>query len=151
MHIIVVPRLMTGRWRKHLSRGTDGYVKLEDKQVWDLSQHCYEPVVIFLCLPFVSSNPKLQERGRLLDRFRRTVLEQQLPQVSSMRRRDILRQLFMQRAATLPRVRVRAADRVLNRWELETSPFGKNSMKTANCWKKKMRKCVSKRLERATI
>jgi hypothetical protein len=93
MHIIVVPRLMTGRWRKHLSRGTDGYAKLEDKEVWDLSKH-YEPVLIFLCLPFVSSNPKLQERGRLLDRFRRTVLEQQLPQVSSLRRRDILRQLL---------------------------------------------------------
>jgi hypothetical protein len=93
MHIIVVPRLVTGRWRKHLSRGTDGYAKLEDKEVWELSQH-YEPVLIFLCLPFVCSNPKLQERGRLLDRFRRTVLEQQLPQVSSMRRRDILRQLL---------------------------------------------------------
>jgi hypothetical protein len=29
MHIVVIPRLMTGRWRRHLGRGTDGYFKLD--------------------------------------------------------------------------------------------------------------------------
>jgi hypothetical protein len=34
MHVIVVPRLMTGRWRRHLTRGgTDGYAKLDDVEV----------------------------------------------------------------------------------------------------------------------
>jgi hypothetical protein len=36
MHIIVVPRLMTGRWRRHLGRGNDGYFKLDCPFVWDL-------------------------------------------------------------------------------------------------------------------
>jgi hypothetical protein len=25
-HIIIIPRLMTGHWCKHLTRGTDGYM-----------------------------------------------------------------------------------------------------------------------------
>jgi hypothetical protein len=42
MHLIIVPRLMTGRWRKHLNHGTDGCSRLEDKEVLDLTHH-YEP------------------------------------------------------------------------------------------------------------
>jgi hypothetical protein len=68
MHLIVILRLMTGRWQKHLGRGTDGSSKLEDEEVWELSQH-FEPLLIYLCLPFCSSNPKLEERGCLLERF----------------------------------------------------------------------------------
>jgi hypothetical protein len=93
MHMIVIPRLMTGRWRRHLSRGTDGYSRLGDAEVWDLTHH-YEPLLIFLCLPFRSENPKLQERGRLMDRFKRALYEEWVPPISSVRRRDILRQLF---------------------------------------------------------
>jgi hypothetical protein len=101
MHLIIVPRLMTGRWRKHLGRGTDGSSRLEDKTVWDLTHH-YEPILIYLCLPFHSSNPKLEERGRLLERFRRTLYEQRVPETSTIRRRDILRQLFREARKLCP-------------------------------------------------
>jgi hypothetical protein len=93
MHLIVIPRLMTGRWRKHLGRGTDGYSRLEDSEVWDIKHH-FEPLLIYLCLPFCSSNPKFQERIRILERFRRALYEQRLPETPSLRRRDILRQLL---------------------------------------------------------
>jgi hypothetical protein len=39
MHILLVPRLMMGRWRRHLTRGTDGYARLDDMEVWDISSH----------------------------------------------------------------------------------------------------------------
>jgi hypothetical protein len=101
MHIIVIPRLMTGRWRRHLNRGTDGYSKLDDEEVWNLSAH-YEPLLIYVCFPFCSSNPKLQERSRLLDRFHRIVYEQRLPATPTLKRRDLLRQLFCDARALCP-------------------------------------------------
>jgi hypothetical protein len=59
-HIILVPRLMTGRWRRHLTRGTDGYIKIDDPAVWNLDSQ-FEPLLAFFCLPFNTCNPKLKE------------------------------------------------------------------------------------------
>jgi hypothetical protein len=61
MHIILVPRLMTGRWRRHLTRACDGYIKIDDPAVWDLDSQ-FEPLLVFFCLPFCSHDPKLSER-----------------------------------------------------------------------------------------
>jgi hypothetical protein len=101
MHLIVIPRLMTGRWRRHLNRGTDGYSKLDDREVWDLSNH-YEPLLIYLCLPFLSSNPKQAARRRLLDRISRTLSERTVLPTSSGRRRDLLRQLLLEARQLCP-------------------------------------------------
>ena len=46
MHIMVVPRVMTGRWRKHLTRGTDFYFRLDSGKVWPWKKH-FEPLLIF--------------------------------------------------------------------------------------------------------
>ena len=35
-HVVVVPRLFTSYWRKHLTRATDFYFKLSCSPVWDL-------------------------------------------------------------------------------------------------------------------
>jgi hypothetical protein len=102
MHMIVVPRLMTGRWRRHLTRGTDGYgAKMDDVEVWDLSSH-HEPLLIFFCLPFRSEDPKQKERQDLLARIQRVLLEQEMPAISTSRRRDILRQLLREARALCP-------------------------------------------------
>jgi hypothetical protein len=93
MHIIVVPRIMTGRWRRHLTRGTDGYARLDDKEVWDLSSH-FEPLLIYFCLPFRSAEPKFEKRRELLVRIQRIVLEQRVPAVCLSRRRHLLRKLL---------------------------------------------------------
>jgi hypothetical protein len=39
MHIILVPRLMIGCWQRQLNWGRDGYSRLDDEKVWDLSCH----------------------------------------------------------------------------------------------------------------
>ncbi len=101
MHLLIVPRLMTGRWRRHLTRGTDGYSILKDEAVWNITQH-YEPLLIFVCLPFRSDTPKLQERSHLLERFKRIVYEQGVPAPSTSQRRDLLRKLFCDARSLCP-------------------------------------------------
>jgi hypothetical protein len=93
MHMIVVLRLMTGRWKRHLTCGTDGYARLDDQEVWDISSH-YEPVLIYFCLLYRNANPKFEKRRELLVQIQRVVLEQQLQAVSSRRRRHFLRKLL---------------------------------------------------------
>lgn len=63
MHMIAVPHLMTGRWRKHLNQGADGYARLDDVEVWDLSCR-YEALLIYFCLPFCSKDPKWEDNGK---------------------------------------------------------------------------------------
>lgn len=94
MHIIVVPRLMTGRWRRHLGRGTDGYFKLDCPFVWDLKTH-FEPVLIYVCLPYVSSRPRLVERSKLLDEFRGALPKAGMPPLSARGGRVVLRKLLL--------------------------------------------------------
>jgi hypothetical protein len=94
MHIIIVPRLMTGRWRRHLGRGTDGYFKLDCPALWDLKTH-FEPVLIYVCLPYVSSSPKLSERNKLLDKFRGALPSADMPPLSASRGRAILRKFLL--------------------------------------------------------
>jgi hypothetical protein len=60
MHIVLVPRIMTGRWRKHLTRGIDFYCGMDSNKVWPLKEH-FEPLLIFVCLPYFSSQAR-QER-----------------------------------------------------------------------------------------
>jgi hypothetical protein len=65
LHLIVTPRLMTGRWRRHLIRETDFYFKIPAGacSIWGADQH--EPILIFVCLPFDISNPNLSRLARL--------------------------------------------------------------------------------------
>jgi hypothetical protein len=99
MHVIVVPRVMTGQWCRHLTRGTDVYFKLDWDEVWPLSEQ-YEPLLIFVCLPYVSHSLNLESRTKLLEEFRRFMLRDELSQVAEVQRRDFLRK-FLQRARAL--------------------------------------------------
>jgi hypothetical protein len=51
MHLIVVPRLMTGRWRRHLTRGLDFNFRVEWEDVWPIKEQ-FEPLLIFVCFPY---------------------------------------------------------------------------------------------------
>jgi hypothetical protein len=101
MHIVVIPRLMTGRWRRHMSRGTDFYFKVDWVDIWPLKTH-YEPVLIFVCLPYLSHRPDFNGINSLLDRFRGAVLQDNMSGISTRKRRDILRKLFKQTRALCP-------------------------------------------------
>jgi hypothetical protein len=95
MHLIVVPpHLMTGRWRRHLGRGSDMYFKIKDcSEVWELSTQ-FEPLLIFVCLPYVTYMPKLKERQELLDEFQGGLPREEFPEISSGTRRTILCKLL---------------------------------------------------------
>ena len=81
LHIIIVPRLMTGRWRRHLTRGTDIHFLL-DNEVWDVSVQ-FEPLLIFCAVPFRSENPRLARRKQLLEKYGRGLSQmRQIPAVS---------------------------------------------------------------------
>jgi hypothetical protein len=93
MHIVVVPRAMTGRWRRHMTRGTDFYFKMDWEGVWPLSEQ-YEPLLIFVCLPFESHSPGHDKREKLLEEFRRFMLQDKLQKVPEVQRRNFMRKLL---------------------------------------------------------
>jgi hypothetical protein len=99
MHLIMVPRIMTGRWRRHLTRGSEIYVKIDWPEIWPLDRH-FEPVLMFLCLPYRSCNPQLGEQEKFLVEFRRAMLCPFLSEASEERRRYLLRK-FLLRARSL--------------------------------------------------
>jgi hypothetical protein len=97
MHIVVVPRVMTGRWRRHLTQGTDLYFKMDWNGVWPLSEQ-FEPLLIFVCLPYESPSPGHEKRDKLLE-----VLRDNLQEVPEVQRRDFLRK-FLKQAGALQRL-----------------------------------------------
>ena len=99
MHLVVVPRVMTGLWRRHMTRGSDFYFKIDWPDIWPLKSQ-FEPLLIFVCLPYRSANPRLEERERLLETFRRSLLVDEVREISAGGRRDLLRKL-LQRARSL--------------------------------------------------
>ena len=59
LHLVVVPRLMTGRCRHALTRTSDVYFRMDWEDCWPLSFH-YEPGLCFVCLPTAVASPKLR-------------------------------------------------------------------------------------------
>ena len=99
MHLVVAPRLMTGLWRRHLTRECDFYFKIPagSCSLWGANQH--EPVPIFVCLPFAIARPNFEVRHRLLEDFYRLVLKEGLWQGSGKRGGHILRKLLLRARA----------------------------------------------------
>ena len=106
LHIVVVPRLMTGHWRRMLLRQTDF------STVVPLGSSCwpdtmFEPLMIFVCFPHIAYSPwRLKGTTFLVsvDGELRT-----LPAYREKRRRHLLRQLFFRtrRLQTVPEGLVR--------------------------------------------
>jgi hypothetical protein len=99
LHLIVAPRLFTGRWRRHMTRECDFYFTIPagDCSLWGAAQ--YEPVLIFLCLPFTISRPNFQVRQRLLEDCHRSMRKDGLWQGTGKRGGCILRQLLVRARA----------------------------------------------------
>ena len=93
MHLVFVPRLFTSRWRKHLTRFTDTYIRVVWDQVWDLESH-FEPLLCFIAVPYRVEDPCLTERRDLVDRFHRSLRERGVSAISSRECWDLLRQLL---------------------------------------------------------
>jgi hypothetical protein len=55
-HVVVVPRLMTGRWRKKMSKEADIMIEIPaGTSFWPSSMH--EPLILFICLPLCRYQP----------------------------------------------------------------------------------------------
>jgi hypothetical protein len=101
MHIVAVPRVMTGRWRKHLTRGTDFYLKVDWSDVWPLDE-MFEPLLIFVCVPYRTDDPKLEERAQLLEDFRGELLRDNVRSIPAVQRRHLLRKFLLRARALCP-------------------------------------------------
>jgi MarR-like DNA-binding transcriptional regulator SgrR of sgrS sRNA len=71
----------------------DGYAKLDNIEVWNLNDQ-FEPLLIYLCLPFHSKDPKQKERSNLLAQIQWTLLEQPVPALCSSQWRNLLVKLL---------------------------------------------------------
>ena len=92
-HIVIVPRVMTGYWRRQLTRVADGYQRLGWDGVWNLSRE-HEPVLIFFVLPLISSLPMIDTRGKIMDQLRWVLSG--VCQEGDMSRRNLMRRLLQQ-------------------------------------------------------
>jgi hypothetical protein len=101
LHVVVVPRLMTGRWWRLMIRHTDGYARLLASNVWPLNEHC-EPLLIFVAFPFRSWEPQHRHRARLLERFQRVMLGEGLQTAFGSKRRALLRELLVKARDVCP-------------------------------------------------
>ena len=101
MHLVVVPRVMTGRWRRTLTRGSEFYLRLDWNEVWDLKTN-FEPLLLFVCIPYRSDFPKLAEQEKLLDEFRRSMLWNDLSEKPDSFRRHLLRKLLLSARSLCP-------------------------------------------------
>ena len=93
MHLCLVPRLMTAKWRKQLGKASDCYFRLVADPAWDLGVQ-FEPLLIYCCFPYLAHRPLLQERKGLGDRLLRTMLSEDLPEKPYSHIRSLLRELF---------------------------------------------------------
>ena len=100
LHLVVVPRIMTGRWRKHLSRATDCYFRIKSSDVWNVETE-FEPVLVFVSLPFLPHKPALNWRRNLCERLHGVLQETDLQKPDSKVSRTVLREL-LSGAGSLP-------------------------------------------------
>ena len=92
-HMVVVPRLFTAYWRKHLTRATDLCIPFQHDKIWPIDK-MFEPLLIFVCLPLISYRPRFALRAKLLDELQRLLLSPGLPQAHQSWFRGRLRQLL---------------------------------------------------------
>jgi hypothetical protein len=100
LHIVIVPRLLTGMWRRVMRREADFYTHLLECGLWPT--HCCEPLLVFFCLPFRVEEPRLSERRALLERYEGSLLHSGVRQADMIRGRSVLRQFLGEVRALCP-------------------------------------------------
>jgi len=91
-HVVVVPRLMTGRWRRQLIKESDFYFNSwPGSSFWSLDMH--EPLTVFLSFPLIRSQPWRIAGTPFLEGLGREL--RKLRQCSEERERRLLRKLCL--------------------------------------------------------
>ena len=105
-HVILVPRLLTLRWRKQLSKTSDLILTINcGPSFWDTTQH--EPLLISVCFPLMRYKPWRLQGTPFLERAERSVREVQAAGERGLG--TVLHELFVQARAleSLPKHLVR--------------------------------------------
>ena len=95
VYIVLLPRLMTGRWRKQLGKASDCYFKLNNESTWELSSQ-FEPLLMYVCLPYLPHRPLLAEREELSRKLLWCMRPDDVSQVLDPVHRGVLCQLLHQ-------------------------------------------------------
>ncbi len=93
LHLVVVPRLMTGYWRKALLKATDCYCRIDSGSLWNMEVQ-FEPLLIFFCLPFLPHSPEFEKRKSDCEGLHRILLSEGVPEADSLVSGDLLRKLL---------------------------------------------------------
>lgn len=101
MHLVLVPRLFTGYWRRWMTRHADGYFRIAWQDVWPLEEE-YEPLLCFLFLPYQPFRPLLHHRQTCIDEIQRIVQEPSVSAPLGVQRRDLLRELLLKARQLCP-------------------------------------------------
>mmetsp|Transcript_7983 Transcript_7983/g.19280 ORF Transcript_7983/g.19280 Transcript_7983/m.19280 type:complete len:1317 (-) Transcript_7983:1541-5491(-) len=104
LHLVVVPRLMTGRWRRALTRTSDTYFKIDWEDSWPLSVY-HEPVLCFVCLPLSVCSPNLSCRKNLVARMEWSLSKKIVHSYSDTKKWSLLREFLLEARAlsSMPR------------------------------------------------
>lgn len=89
MSIVILPCLFTGRWRCKLSRATDGNWTLHVNHLWNLKD-CFEPLLLFVALPYRLDSPQFGKRHALLEELDRVLSGQDLLEKAAVERWNFL-------------------------------------------------------------
>ena len=98
-HIVAVPRLMTGRWRRAMGRECNFYFKIPPgSALWPTKM--YEPLLVYVCLPFVPHRPWVGSQRAELDSLVGELLQEGVWETAPERCRSLLCK-FLSSARTL--------------------------------------------------
>lgn len=98
MSVVIVPRLFTGRWRRKMTRCTDGNWTLKVAHVWNLKTF-FEPLLLFVALPYRSDAPAFERRNALLEELGGILSSQDVSEEASSVRWDLLCQFLCRQRA----------------------------------------------------
>lgn len=99
MHIVIIPRLFTGLWRRLMTRRCDCYLRIDWEGVWDLTTY-FEPLLFFVCIPYHIDRPFEERTYRLLEQFHRFLPEWKMQEKPTVYKRNLLCE-FLQCAGML--------------------------------------------------
>ena len=100
MHLVMIPRIATGQWRRIMTRRNDCYIKIDWEPVWPTHIH-FEPLLVFISIPFNVEMPFGNRKDRLLERFQGVLQGCKVSSASDSHKRNLLRQ-FLASAREIP-------------------------------------------------
>ncbi len=93
MHIILIPRLFTGLWRRLMTRRTDCYIKVDWNDAWDMRTN-FEPLLLFVCFPYHVDRNFEERKNLLLEKFQGTLQACRVLTSSGMQQMSLLREFL---------------------------------------------------------